>query len=1173
MYISDLEIKGFKSFAEPTKLKFAEGLTCIVGPNGCGKTNVVDAIRWVLGEQKSSVLRSQAMHDVIFSGTSKRKQVNFAEVSLIIHNDRGVLPVEYTDVVITRRVFRDGASEFFINKNACRLKDIHDLFVDTGMGSDAYSVIELKMVESILSESKEERRRLIEEASGINKYKQQRRLSMRRLDSTEIDLHRVNDIIMEVDKSVGNLRRQLAKYKRFDRVQGQLKEDEIALAVFHNNNVLEQLVPIRQRIAQIRDGYGASGEEVNLEEKRVEEAKSQLNLIEKEFGEQQEKVNAHQLDRVNIEQTLALAEEKIAASNAALDRVRVEQSTLIEREESSLALQDDLENQRAHLLPRIEEAKGRDEVLKAAFDEAVERYRSAKSEVDAQNQKHMELLNALGDLNHQKSHQEAALAQYESSIEHLNGKMTRLTGSKDQFQQELKLVVTDFTEAETEYKGLEEKVATLEIEFQDLQARLNETRETLAKKRGQRVSVENQLNFYEELLESGEGYSRGVRALLNVDTEQLGILGTVADLLTVDERYETAIQAALGSLAEALVIKDRESAFKAIAFLRKENSGTATFLPLEPLKQTKLIANKIEAGEHIIGPALDYITPQLGYEALAQLLFSDLVIVDEAYKPSWTKLTGRAVSVDGTLYDTFGVIKGGTGREGEDTIIGRKDRIQRLREQFSQLVTEIEELSILIEKTHTEAGALERELRTTRASRDDQRQILLEVERKQSRAQYGINSTEADVKSVNQELEELQQAIKESKARIESFLPQLKEVEAQRKATEAEIVRMEESLQSLLSDRDATSEAAQEGRLEHVNLSSEERNLNTRLTSISETVKEIKIRQQTLAQEKEHHGESLKANQEIKETEKSNLVSIKSILERELEQLAEISNKVQVKRQALNELELRLRDHHHQREAVADELRELSVSAANLDAKKQHIADRIQEKYLCEIPLNLELGEFDPEQVEKRIRRSQSFIESLGPINMAVQDEFEAEQGRLNFLKEQQADLMEAKSSLLETISKLDRIARKQFRETFGLIQEHFKGTFGMLFDGGEAHLLLENPDDVLESDIIIKATPRGKKTQNLKMLSAGEKALTAIALLFAIYQVKPSPYCVLDEIDAPLDDRNIRKYTKMLEHFSTHTQFIVITHNKLTMEAAKYLYGVTMEEEGVSRLVSVQFT
>jgi len=1173
MYISDLEIKGFKSFAEPTRMKFAEGLTCIVGPNGCGKTNVVDAVRWVMGEQKTSVLRSQTMHDVIFSGTNKRKALNYAEVSLTIHNDRGLLPVEYTDVVITRRVFRDGASEFFINKNACRLKDIHNLFVDTGMGSDAYSVIELKMVESILSESKEERRRLIEEASGINKYKQQRRLSMRRLDSTETDLNRVNDIISEVEKSVGSLRRQLAKYKRFDRVQSQLKEDEISLAVFESNQVLEKLAPIKQRIAQLKDGYGASGEEVSLEENRVAEAKEQLSQIESEYQEQQEKVNVSNTNRINIEQTLLIAEEKIASATTALDRIRVEQATLVEREESSHTLQSELSNEKAHIQPRIDEAKAKDEVLKAAFENAVEAYRSAKADHDVQNQKHMDLLNRLSDLNHQKSHQEAALTQHKSSIEHLETKKERLKKSQAEYRLELEAVASDFKDSETTYKTLEARVSELETNFQNMQNTLNETRETLAKKRGRRVSIENQLNFYEELLESGEGYSGGVRKLLSEDIESLGILGTVADLLAVDERYEKAIQTALGPLAEALVTKDRRSAMTAIKTLKDSKAGSATFLPLEPLLKSKAQETHSIEGEHVIGPALDYVTPQSGYESLAQLLLKDVTLVEDQFKADWGNINGRAVSVDGTLYDTFGLVKGGAGGDGEDTIIGRRDRIQRLRKNYSELVDEIQGHSDTIEKIHEEIGSLERELRTSKASRDDQRQILLEVERKSSRAQYGINSTEADSGSVDQEITELIQAIKDAEARIAAFAPQLTAAEAERVSTEAQISESEKALQSLLNQRDQTSEDAQVGRLEHVNLMNEERNLDTRLNNVVETLKDIASRKLGLEDEKLKHEESLKLNRETTDQEKEHLARVKATLQQESEVLESLAGKVQVKRQALNELELRLRDHHHAREAAADELRELSVQGANLEARQKHIMERVQEKYQTELPLDLDLAEFDLEMIEKRIRRSVKFIENLGPINMAVQDEFDVEQGRLNFLKEQQADLVEAKTSLLETISKLDRIARQQFRETFGQIQEHFKGTFQMLFDGGEANLLLENPDDILESDIIIKATPRGKKTQNLKMLSAGEKALTAIALLFAIYQVKPSPYCVLDEVDAPLDDRNIRKYTKMLEHFTTHTQFIVITHNKLTMEAAKFLYGVTMEEEGVSRLVSVQFT
>ncbi len=1173
MYISDLEIKGFKSFVEPTRLKFSEGLTCIVGPNGCGKTNVVDAIRWVLGEQKSSVLRSQTMHDVIFSGTSKRKAVNFADVSLTIHNDKGVLPVEYTDVVVGRRVFRDGTSEYSINKTPCRLKDITDLFVDTGMGADAYSVIELKMVESILSESKDERRRLIEEAAEINKYKQQRRLSMRRLDATEMDLSRVGDIILEVEKNVGSLKRQLAKYRRFDRVRGQLKTDEMTLAAIQINGLNTQLTPLEKRITELNQDYGLSGEQVGLEEKRVEEAKTELTRLETERNEQFELVNARKGEQVAIEQTLLLADEKIANATASLDRIKVETRTLEERRTGASALDADLKNEIEHLYPRLETARMAYETKRSDFESAVQKYREAKTLHDERSQAHLDALNERGDLEHQRSRLEATLQQYRNQIGTLQDKRSRLGKAGEGFQLDLNLISDDFSNAENQYQGLEQEVGKLEQKFQELQESLGETREKLASKRGERVSVENQLNFYEELLESGEGYSSGVRRVLEAGTDIGGVLGILADLIKVDERYEQAIQAALGPLAQAVVTRDRASAIKAIEYLKDKSSGRAAFLPLKEINPTRGSGTAASDAKGVIGTAIEFITAEKGIEKALHSLLGDVLIVEENFTPDWQDLDRRYVTPLGTLYDPLGLIQGGEGGESRDTLVGRKDRLERLRKSFASLSEEIEDLTSGLEEMHDQIGRTEKEIRSTRTAREDQRQILLEFERKSSRAQYGISSTHSDLETLENELSNTQGAIVTAEQQLSDLEKPISEALARKETIETELASIEADLQSLLNERDKVSDTAQNAKLDVVNLENEERNLKTRLESIAETLRDIEARIEGLADEKSQYEASLEKNRSLREEEKVKLSTVKTDVGRESEILTELDGRNQVKRQALNELELRLRDHHHQRESAAEELRELSVQVANLKSSRSHILERIQEKYNEDPPGELPDEEIDLEALEKRIKRSERFIENLGPINMAVQDEFEAEQSRLNFLREQQADLVDAKTSLLETVSKLDRIARRQFRETFLKIQEHFKITFQMLFDGGDADLSLDNPDDVLESDIAIKATPKGKKTQNLKMLSAGEKALTAIALLFAIYQVKPSPYCVLDEVDAPLDDRNIRKYTKMLEHFTTHTQFIVITHNKLTMEAARYLYGVTMEEEGVSKLVSVQLT
>ncbi len=1173
MHISDLEIKGFKSFVDPTRLKFAEGLTCIVGPNGCGKTNVVDAIRWVVGEQKSSVLRSQTMTDVIFSGSSSRKPVNFAEVSLTIHNDSGILPVEYSEVVISRRVFRDGTSEYFLNKTPCRLRDITDLFVDTGMGADAYSVIELKMVESILSESKDERRRLIEEASGINKYKQQRRLSMRRLDATETDLNRVGDIIQEVEKNVGALRRQLARYKRFDRVRSQLQSDEMLLATYHLTQVQTELTPQEQRATELRQGYGLSGEQVGVEEERVSAAKAEMEDLEKELSAQQELVGAKRTSQIAIEQTLLLAEEKIANATAALDRLQVEEATSQEREAAAGKLEAELQKSLEELQPHLDETALQFRKIQDEFEERAREFQEGRKVLDEVTASQRSLLNEQADVERKQNRLDASLQQYRQQLQSLAEKRKRLDQAGQGYQLDLNLMTADFNAAEKLYTKLNEETNAGETHFREMQDRLSELREGLAQLRGERVSVERQLSFYEELLESGEGLSSGVRDILKAYDHVKGVLGTVADLLDVPEAYEQAIQVVLGPMAEAVVVQDRETALQGVSYLSGKARGHATFLPLKELKARTAELPAVPTETGVIGPAASLISVGKDLQGLLQVLLGDVLLVEPDFVPSRIQYPGRIVTLDGTVYDPLGWIHGGQGGTATETLVGRRDRCERLRRKYADLSEEIEARTQELEALHTEIGKTEKALRTARTSREDQRQILLEFERKSSRAQYGIRSTRSDLESLDTEMSALEQAVASAQTEREALQPQLESIIKHQAEVEVERDRNQEKVRELLAIRDSASESAQTARLEMVNLENDRRNLQTRLEGVAATLQDIVGRRQQLEEETREQREVQGRNRAIQTEEKERLAGIKVEVDRETEALAEIQSRNVIKRKQLNELELRLRDHHHQREAAAEELQELAARIAQLQSRRQHILDRIREKYDDTPPTELPEEAPDPEALEKRIRRGERFIENLGPINMGVQDEFEAEQARLNFLREQETDLIEARASLLETISKLDRIARKQFRETFAAIQQHFDVTFQMLFEGGHAELSLDKPEDVLESDIIIRATPRGKKSQNLKMLSAGEKALTAIALLFAIYQVKPSPYCVLDEVDAPLDDRNIRKYTKMLEHFTTHTQFIVITHNKLTMEAARYLYGVTMEEEGVSKLVSVQLT
>ena len=1172
MYISELTIKGFKSFAEPTKVKFDQGITCIVGPNGCGKTNVVDAIRWVLGEQKTSVLRSQSMHDVIFSGTTTRKPLSFAEVSLNIHNNRGVLPVEYTDVTIMRRVFGDGTSEYFLNKNACRLKDILNLFMDTGMGSDAYSVIELKMVESILSESKEERRRLIDEAAGVNKYKQQRNLSFRRLQSTDTDLLRINDILQEVEKNVDSLRRQLKRYNRYESVKQQLQEDEVSLAVWNIHQHLSEMEPLKNQTANFQHLYGEHSESLALAEHQAESMQSELTDLENKQQGQREIVRNQEIVVNDLERKLLVAGEKISAATAALDRLKLEDHSLQERQETTQNVLADLENEREHLLPQIDEKQTQNDKLKSAFDAAVNAYREAQTTFDAHNRQRVGLLNAVSELKHQQERYTQSIGQFEQNLKSLAEKQERLQGSEKNYQEDLFGASGEQSGAEQVYKELESRIASIESVFQETQTSLNEARETLAQQRGERVSVENQLAFYEELLETGEGYSSGVRSVLGAKEQLSGIIGTVADVMIVEDRYQSAIQTGLGSLAEVIVTQDRKSAEAAIAFLEREQKGAATFFPLKGSRKKVEKQSSPNGGKNIIGPAGEFVKTQPGYEVVIEVMLGDLFLVEDGFEPDWKNFSGRVITRAGKLIDYQGFIQGGQGRDEGNSIVGRRDRMEKLRKRHTQLVDTIESLSEKVEQFHNQLGQMERELRQFRSERQNQRQIMLEFDRRVSRAQYGISTTTADLKTLQLENEQNHARIGETTEKLTAVEPEIKAKQKELTRLDESASRIEAEMQNLLVQRDSASEKLQTSRIEVVNLENERQNLDTRLRGLAENSAEFAQRLIQIGADRKVNEETLQENRLIQADSEKLLGTARELLRREQENFVNADQVYQNRRLEYNELEHKLRAIRQEREQAGTSLKALELKLTEMKSAHQRVVDRIFEKYQIELPAQPEPVDIDPVEMKKRIDRSMKFIENLGPINMAVKDEFESEQARLNFLSEQQADLVEAKTSLLETISRLDRVARKQFRETFEQVRENFKATFQMLFDGGAADIRLENADDLLESDLVITATPKGKKTQNLKMLSAGEKALTAIALLFAIYQVKPSPFCILDEVDAPLDDHNVRKYTKILDHFATNTQFIVITHNKLTMEAARYLYGVTMEEEGVSKLVSVKF-
>ncbi len=1172
MYLSDLEIKGFKSFALPTHLKFADGLTCIVGPNGCGKTNVVDAIRWVLGEQKTSILRSHTMNDVIFNGSAARKRTNFAEVSLVIKNDKGILPLEYDEIRLTRRLYRDGTSEYFLNKTPCRLKDIQDLFADTGMGSNAYSVIELRMVESILSEDKEERRRLLEEAAGVKKYKQQRRLSERRLEATEMDLARVQDIILEVEKKVRSLKRQLSRYKRFAKVHEQLREDELLLAKWQLYQIRQEREPLEFELRRLNSDLSLSKQEVQELERQVQQARFQLDQAREERDEAYKKLETRRNEEQELEKGLLLAEEKMNQAAATLDKIKVEEQTLLERQRTVQAAKGSLENELQHLSPQLEQAKQAADQVRRELAQVTETYAQTRKQHEETSKKHLQLLNEINRLRNQDGALKASLENIHQQLQRLQSKRGLLIEQSGRWQTELGSTSSSVTQAQQDLKMVEERLTEAENKLREDQERLTAVREKLAEMRGERASLESRISFYEEVLESGEGYSPGVREILQSTSKFTGVLGTVADLIQVDDKLAPAVQAALGDLAQLIVTKDRKAALEAIEHLQKSGRGRATFLPLEAV--ARLAPHPTEpAPWKSATPLQDAVSVAPPYQPLVAHLFHDVWLAQESPPQDFQPSHGLVVSLDGRLWSAAGWLQGGSS-DSQETLVGRRDRLARLRKRYQKLVDEQNKATAELQQLYETVGREERELRRLRAERENQRQNLQEKERQSSRARFNLANLETELETLKAEEAQLQAELEQKQAARSKLAPRLKELLQQQEELKSELDSLTVRNQSEATRRDQIAEKVQNARIQVVTLENAKVQLETRLKNLEQTLEEVAQRQETLEKERQQQKEILAANHHRREELERQRKDVLHQRQETENLLQNFDAQLQERKKKVELLEKELREKGARREELLEKLRELEVRKTEILEQEKHLRARIAERYQVELEVPATFAEPpDEEALRQRIARNERFIERLGPINQAVEQEYEEENSRLRFLQEQQADLLEAKASLQETIHKLDRLARKRFKEVFQQIQEYFKVTFQMLFDGGDAQLELADPENPLDSDIVIRATPKGKNPRNLRMLSSGEKALTAIALLFAIYQVKPSPYCVLDEIDAPLDDHNIRKFTRMLESLSKKTQFLVITHNKITMEAAKYLYGVTMEEEGVSKLVSVQLT
>jgi chromosome segregation protein len=1189
LYLSKLEIFGFKSFAQKTNVLFNEGITSIVGPNGCGKTNIVDAIRWCLGEQKSSALRSDKMENVIFNGTSTRKPMGMSEVSLTIQNTKGILPTEYTDITITRRIFRSGESEYLLNKNICRLKDITNLFMDTGIGANAYSVIELKMVETILSNKAEERRTMFEEAAGVNKYKLRRRLSLRKLDEVKADLTRVNDIVSEVEKKVNSLERQARKADRHNNLSSRLREFELDLAERELALFSLQTAQSKLRKDELFKHKIQYESELSKFEDELKDSRETLLAIESELKQKRSEV-ALQTEKIyNSQNSISLYGERKNALEHNIERFKQE---LDELKNQLTESQKIISNGEANVLEIISKIKvkekdrtGVEEKLNEKELILDERRNQLKQQSDILLEKFKEITGKENELHNTEN----LLKQRTESIAKLNDKILALTNNVAKTVGYLEELGNEKSEIEKSLNEAETVFLAKQKEKEELESHLSLLKDKELEDKSILKTLRDKIEFIQSLIDNLEGVSAGAKALLDDRSWSNGESTILAHIGDSEEKYRFAIEAALKNNLNNILVESIDDLKNGIEFLKNNEVGKASFyISGSTKKVNKNIFDKIsdflqhrkskqiERENGFIGWAKDFVKADNKWlSCFTDILGSTVIVNDlETAFNLYNKYPGfNFANLNGDYIDSNGIVEAGSAPRIDDTLFGRKHLLENMRKELPVRENKLAELQEKNKVTEEKISAINLKVLSEKG-----RLLVNDL----NNVDKQLTRFEFERQKANDEAEKTQQEIHDLASEANLFDTKRNQLESLiftenniRDDIERKRMALEESFKAEENEYEAIRTHINELNLEIERLIGEKKNTENSIKraeeSISNIRKTIEKREADISYS-ENEGQNILA---MLDENKNSLTDLEQAKEDLIKAEIEIDSRYKSLRSEMNEKENELSLLRKKREEISEEIHSIEIKLNELKINTQNLYQNIEENYSLTIEKKVfdDLESFNFNERSAEVHDIKQKVKALGPVNLLAYSEYEEEKERLDFLLKQRNDLIDSEKDIIKTIEEINNTAQKQFMETFDKIRENFIKIFRTLFDpGDEADLRLEENTDPLEAKIEIIAKPKGKRPTSIELLSGGEKTLTAIALLFAIYLVKPSPFCILDEIDAPLDDANIDRFTRILHDFSKDTQFIVVTHNKRTMEAAHTLYGVTMQEEGVSKLVSVRF-
>lgn len=1177
MYLKSIEIHGFKSFANKIVFQFHNGITGIVGPNGSGKSNVADAVRWVLGEQRIKQLRGASMQDVIFSGTETRKPLSYAYVAITLDNSDHQLAIDYDEVTVARRIYRSGESEYLINGTPCRLKDVNELFYDTGIGKEGYSIIGQGQIDKILSGKPEERRELFDEAAGIVKFKRRKAAAQTKLENEKQNLVRVNDILSELEKQVGPLEKQSEVAKVYLRKKEELKSLDINVFLLENKRLREQLA--------------SAEEKYNLASTELVETGEKYEGIKEEYERIQQEIES-------LDTAIEAAREQLTDTGLMRGKLEGEINVLKEQINSAHGSENHLNNRKAALEEEIAgKEQEKQDILTDKKDtdtqvqEIAEAAAKAKAELEAIQNKITELNNnieagkntIIGELN-QRATIKSKMGRFDTMMEQinirkaeLNSRLLRAKSDEAAREETVKKQEETFETVTEELRQMTEQEAASELELGNIRENLTGLDAKLRETQTRFHQEQSKLEALTNITERYDGYGGSVKKVMEQKEKEKGIIGVVADIIQVEAKYETAIETALGGNIQNIVTDNEETAKHMIGFLKQNRLGRATFLPLTSITKPQEFKNPEALKEKgVIGMADELVGTEEEYRNVAKAMLGRIVVVDNvdnAVKIARKFDYGiRMVTLEGELLVPGGAISGGAFKNNSN-LLGRRREMDELEKKVKKLSEDIKTYNQKIEDTKSKRNKLRMDLEALKTEMQrksiEQNTARLNISQARERMEEEAESAQ----SLKLEEQEIETRIFEIRSGKESITQELAASEELEKTTQEQILGFQKELESCrLEESEASAHAGEwEVKVEKMRQA-----LDYKQANVDRIGGELERAQAELKE----ILEALTENAQEVERKKNNILEIEKTIAASHENQDASRKKLDEDLAKKEELSAKQKDFFRSREEMSERMNALDKEVYRLGEQKKKLEDGIegQINYMWdeyEITLSDAAGLRNEEMndlpaMKREISGLKDEIRKLGNVNVNAIEDYKNLMERYTFMKTQHDDLVEAEKTLEGIIEELDTAMRKQFTEKFAEISREFDKVFKELFGGGKGTLELMEDEDILEAGIRIIAQPPGKKLQNMMQLSGGEKALSAISLLFAIQNLKPSPFCLLDEIEAALDDSNVGRFAKYLHKLTKNTQFIVITHRRGTMEQVDRLYGITMQEKGVSTLVSV---